>query len=96
MIHLLQLLGLLDQHSELLSEVDLVVVLSHLHQYLFLEELHGPLHDVVGPGCVLVLLVEVDFLHQVEVLLFYLLEKLLLELVFVFVELDDGAFHPRH
>ena len=95
-IHLLELFGLLDEHSELLSEVDLIVILSHLHQYFFFEELHGPLHDVVRPGCVLVLLVEVDFLHQVEILLFYLFEELLLELVFIFVELDNGAFHPRH
>ena len=95
-VHLLQLLGLLDQHSELLAEIHLVMVLSHLHQDLFFQELHGTLHDVVRPGRIFVLLVEVDFLHQVQVLFLYLFEELFLKLVLVLVELDDRAFHPSH
>jgi hypothetical protein len=96
MVHLLQLLGLLDQHSEFLPEIDLITILSHLHQDLLLEELHGALHDIGRPGCILALLVHIHFLNQFQVFLLDLLKEFLLEFLLILVELDDGTLHAGH
>lgn len=46
MIHFLKLFSLLDEHFKVLLEVHFVGILGCLYEDLFLEELHGFIHNV--------------------------------------------------
>ena len=84
------------EDSKFIFKVDFIVILTDFDKDLFFEELHCSLHYAGWPGGVFVLLIEIYFFDELKIFLFNLLEKLLVEFVFIFVEFNNRSFHSSH